>query len=154
MSYARQDCPPAPGPKHPIIRIKSPQDQRMTILGSHIEGYWTHWTGDRSVLCLQNGAACPKDRHNLPRRWKGYLHVIDHFNGRLGFLELTPAAAQHLRDALEDCSFYRGMRFYISRTAGGKMGRLVIRMTTPCPQMQELPPAEPVLETLKRVFGE
>ena len=51
--------------------FKFPKDRVSVCLLGPWYGQWVHWTGRRSIPCLEDD--CPKATHRHPQRWVGYM---------------------------------------------------------------------------------
>lgn len=147
-----EHVPPQPGPRMPIIRIKAGERIGVVILSPSIWGLWTHWAGNHSLPCFAEKSQCEGCKRGLPRRWKGYVHVVVENERRQGFLELTPLSAESLLMQSEKGRPLRGYRFEIKRLAGDK-ARMHVRSTHPDPSPFGLPHHQDPQSTLMRLWG-
>src|SRR5262245_10185185 len=90
----RSGRPERSGPERFVRRLQANESIACVILSERIEDYWTHWDGDTTIPCITPHSSCPGHKRNLPRRYKGYLHVWDSRLRAEQFLELTPVAAE------------------------------------------------------------
>lgn len=150
----RQDRPPAPGPRLPIVRVTDGDTMQVfTVLAREIFGLWTHWTGRTSMPCLNHGVRCHGCESEQPKRWKGYLHVWDHTRKEEGFVELTPAAAAILLDQAGPQVTLRNLRLQLRRTKGGRHGRLNVQVLPSIGNGENLPPEKLPTHTLSLLWG-
>jgi len=138
---SRQDTPPRPGPRYPILRVKATTPTRYVLCGRAIYGLWTHWIKDRSIPCTEPRSRCPGCLSSSPhRRWKGYVHARCMANGEEGFIELTPFGACQLREQAGVSACLRGLQVKLSRGNGVKT-RMKVELVyaLPSSEGQELP---------------
>lgn len=148
----RDDNAPEPGPRVPIIRVAAKETLHCTILSYHIQGYWTHWTGDRSQPHWLEEGQCPGCRAGSPKRWKGYVFCQIHERKTTGFVELTPGAAVTLGEQLETPSLMRGTMVMLSRSQK-RNGRLNVTVLATRAPLDKLAPAIDVEPTLRALWG-
>lgn len=148
MTWNLDNVPPRPGPKLPIVRVETTENQLFLCFSEEMFGVWTHWRNGRSEACHANVEECNGCQEGFPKRWKGYLHVHDFQHERHCFLELTPAGAQLLLAQVPSGKSLRGFRLQLRRTKGGKQGRLKVVLLEPIQSSVELPMALTPLEVL------
>jgi hypothetical protein len=153
MALNRDDRVPLPGPSIPVIRVDESVNKVVTVLGHAIVGFWTHWTGVRTAPCRNHDEKCDGCARQWPKRWKGYLHVLDHVLGRDGFVEVTPVVAELIRSTLADRVDMRGVRMTLRRSPGGKKGRLLVSFLPDWESPATLPPAKDPELVLLRLWG-
>lgn len=130
------DDAPEPGPEKDVVRLTKQQEMRVGILSEGIRGVYVHWNAGRGLRgrsepCLKE--RCTGCRAKLPRRWKGYLYVIDEKGKETFFLEITTEAAKKLRGLFEECETLRGMSVKFSRMNGDKTRMQVEIFPKPIP---------------------
>lgn len=156
-NYHRQSLPPASGPDLLVRRLKAEEKLTFQIIAQAIAGFWVHWSKgeNHSEPCMGPKSICPGCDKDLPKRWKGFLHVGNMHNRRQEFLELTPAPAQMLLDQVGQGEVLRGLRIQCERGKGPK-ARVRVTVLPPldgCPALPvELDPT-PTLEKLWKLSG-
>ena len=150
--FNRSDRPPRSGPEMLIRRLKASQSIHCTVLSQSLWGVWTHWNGARSEPCYAEKKECPGCKRGLPKRWKGYLHVVDNMANSTMFLELTPSAAEKILAVLGEADSLRGNRMKVARLAGDK-ARLVVELMLPFKDVDSLPKSQDPYCTLKKLWG-
>lgn len=150
-----QSIPPLPGPTMRIERIGAGSRWTVCLLGP-LWGVWTHWHGEakRSQGCYGDQSDdCEGCKRGLPRRWKGYLHVIHLEAGEECFVEITPVIAQALACQIPRDIPYRGNRLTIKRGAGLK-ARLEATLLPAERNIELLPASKDPEAILKALWSE
>lgn len=138
--YRTDATPPAPGPRDEIIRLKNANVRRFVILSAEVTGIWSHWDGERSVGCTGTDKDdCEGHRKEWPLRWKGYLHVIDSYTSKPGFLEVTPGCAKALLTFFGTSRSMRGYNLKVWRSSDKKGSRLLCEVGQPVAALEALP---------------
>ncbi len=151
--FARSNVPPRPGPELEIIRVVTAGTFMFRVLSETLWGMWTHWETNHSTPCFLEKAKCYGCTKGLPRRWKGYVHVINALKpNSTGFLELTPFAGQQVLDQCPASVSMRGMRLQVTRTQGGAKGRLRITVLPDLAPGTDLPLEKTPEATLCRLW--
>lgn len=147
--------PPKPGPELPLLRVLEDSVQSFTILSTSVLGIWCHWNvqGKCGMPCTLPVEQCLGHTKGWPLRWKGFLHVGCHTSDRQGFLELTPRGAVQLKNQVADWNALRGWRVQLTRTKGGKKGRLLVVLMGFSPASEKLPDEKSPLITLEELWG-
>lgn len=114
------DCPPKPGPRIEICRLRANQAVELIVYSEKIHGFWTHWLGSCSGPCYKDRKHCPHCKNGMPRRWKGYLFCWHGGMSDSAFVELTPTAAKSIRDITGPVASLRGYRMLVQRGNGNK----------------------------------
>ncbi|SRR5712692_501125 len=150
----RQDSPPKRRkPIRKLVRVLSARPLKVICLSLKIWGFWSHWTGTKSIPCTSERGTCPGHLSGWPLRWKGILHVLAPDAKKGFFIELTPRAADMLGEQVDNMSTLRGLHLTIERSQGGKNGRLSVFVTGKLPDCNNLPAAEDPYETLRVLWG-
>jgi hypothetical protein len=118
--------PPAPGPKQEVIRVTSTEPRTFVIVSTAIWGQWIHWYGSRSHECVSDKKECNGCVRGWPRKWKGYLHVVERAGGPGNFLEITPMFEDIISMQVPRDQSLRGCIMRVSKTKGGAKGRYII----------------------------
>lgn len=125
----RDDVVPRIGPEVPIIRIMGSSPRTYEILSPRIEGFWSHWDGNKTVACVgETPQDCVNCLKRFPLRWKGFLNVWDFSRSCDAFLELTPFAAASIGNQLAKDQSLRGLRISIRRTSDSKRAHLRVEL--------------------------
>lgn len=104
-----------------IHRLRAAERLDCTILSPSVWGVWTHWNGVKSEGCYgEQKNDCDGCKRGLPRRWKGYLHVVSHATRTEFFLELTPLVDDMIKHHAPTGQALRGMMFRFERLKGDK----------------------------------
>lgn len=148
----RDDVVPRIGPEVPILRILGSATRTYEILSPRIQGFWSHWDGQKTVACVgELPEQCVNCLKKFPLRWKGFLNVWDFARSADAFLELTPYAATSIGNQLGKGESLRGMRLNIRRTSDATRAHLRVELLpalgidTGRPQWRE---AEPYVREL------
>lgn len=148
----RQNKAPRPGPELEILRIVDTRIRNFTILAEGVQGIWTHWNGKASEPCYVPVESCDGCKKGTPRRWKGYLHVIDHELRKEGFLEITPTAADTLKHYLPKEVSLRTVRISLCRSSNSPKGRLRCTVNDALQTSEQLPKERDPMETLSKLW--
>ena len=152
VSVVRENVPPNPGPQYPIIRVTKAGTRMFRCQSPQIWGFYCHWTGKDSVPCTGQNQSCNGCVKGLPRRWKGYLHVVDLQSHLEGFLELTPLSATCVNDQTAADFSLRGCRLQVVRGNGGAHSRLRITVLPDLAGGQGLRESKDPIITLGRLW--
>lgn len=117
--YRRDDIPPESGPALKIVRLKACESCNVSLLGSCVVGYWTHW-GTRTLPCTLPREECEGCRRQFPQRWKGYIHCLREDRTEEGFLEVTKITRETILEHVGGEKFLRGSRIKVLRGKGDK----------------------------------
>ena len=116
--------PPAFTRRTELVRVLTKEAQRFCVVSTSPWGKWVHWNGYRSEDCTADHGSCDACEKVQPRRWKGYLHCLRGPNWESVFLELTLELFNMLEQQIPAGEPWRGLYIDVSRTAGGRKGRL------------------------------
>lgn len=138
MSIAFDDNVPGRGPGLWVKRMEGAESKTFVIYSSSIRGIWTHWnaSADRSEPHYEEN--CTPCKHEIPKRWKGYLHCFCPEEKRQLILELTPTAAESLKAQVDDPDQLRGTLMRVKRSAASN-GRLQITILERVQALNTLP---------------
>lgn len=152
-AISRQDDPPPPGPRVEVYKVAPKVGFQGQILSSYFWGVWIHWDGYRSRECLADTSACHGCNLEMPRRWKGYLCVWHAVHKQVGFVELTPAAANQIADLVPGKKM-RGYTLRLKRTGEKCNGRLIVdSVAAPLGPTDKMPEALDPEDTLRKLWG-
>jgi hypothetical protein len=125
VQLSRHSRPPQPGPRMTFHTVTHLDQRAYIVLGRQVFSHHVHWVGNRTVPCLDPVAPCPHCGPNVPRRWKGYLHVLMPNLRPDVFLCLPPGAGFHLlADAPRDYD-WRGKKLLCHRAGKSSTSALV-----------------------------
>lgn len=154
---------PTPGPRIDFWTPLNKMPEPVLILSTRIWAHFIHY--DRRTLpcsletdakgeILRSCEYCSSGE--LPRRWKGYLHVFRQHSATSMFLCLPEGAGNYLQSTYKMDFVYRGLRAYVSRVGGAKNKPLVISIDQHAERQKQLPEEldpGPYLETVFRLRG-
>jgi len=152
-SYRRDNSPPIAGPRLRVIRFKKNERANVSLLGTVIHGFWTHYSA-RTEPCTDPVETCIGCINKWPSRWKGYIHAIREDRAEEGFLEVT---AKNRDDILAYCGraeLMRGQRFLMQRGNGDKTSLRILPVRSWAAENPDVPMAtehDPE-ETLRALF--
>jgi hypothetical protein len=106
-----------------IERLTGGQSRKYVIYSPHLKGFFTHYTGDKTVPCFKDHTKCPGGHKQENRRQYFLLHAWSTEKKRQVFVYLTPLAADQLLNQKPDGCTFRGRWLSLSRTASDQ-GRL------------------------------
>lgn len=135
-------CPTPPSEPRTIVlvRLKAGDSLTCRILSKQIWGIWTHWDGKKSYPCVLGAGACKGCRTQDPKRWKGFLHVLNVANRREMIIEVTAFAFSQFLDQLtKERENLRGLRVLFERAKGSDNGRLRMSLLASETGFLELP---------------
>jgi hypothetical protein len=113
--FARCDEPPNLPRVTPIKKIGDTDSIKVIVLATKLFGVWTHWNGDNTVPCLAHSHPDECPYHQMPKRWKGFLHCWNDYLNTTFFVEVTDLAAQKLTAELPEGRPLRGAKFVLGR---------------------------------------
>lgn len=149
----RRDIPPEAGPDVPVFKISPAIPLQVICLSRSLWGVYVHWDGRRTRECLRDSSECQGCKSGQPQRWKGYLCVLHYTTGKLGFVELTPALANHLLRKIPEGTL-RGWFFRFERSGKSANGRALLTETRPPSPLHENIPEERDPEgILRKLWG-
>ncbi len=117
--------PPQSTKRSKIHRVTTSEAQQFVILSTAIFGQYVHWFGSRTHECTYDKSKCNGCERVWPRKFLGYIDVIDLHNERC-FLEVTLTAANMMIAAATPDEPFRGMQLRIRKTKGGRHGRYIL----------------------------
>jgi len=120
------------------MRVPTSGGIQGIVTSEHVLGRYTHWDAYRTVPCTDND--CTLCREGNPKRWQGYISVMNQLNQRQVVLQVTPLAAQALAEAKLQYGKLRGLLALFSRIAKRPNARIHVE-TRQLPQpILDLPP--------------
>lgn len=126
--------PPKPGPTMLLVQLGAGESIDCVILSRSIFGFATHWDDragkkGRSEECtMSTEGECTGCDRELPRRWKGFLHVFCFARKADVFLEITPAVAESIQQQAEHGSALHGQRLILRRGDKGPKTRIRVEL--------------------------
>ena len=120
MELDKSGSPGKTGPEIWVRRLVAGEEIDIAICSPAPWPIWTHWCGNHSEPCYTPHEQCPGHRRGYPRRWKGYLAIVNHTARRLEFLEITAKAADSLKELAGEGNSLRGLRVKARRGKGDK----------------------------------
>ncbi len=135
-----------------VERLKGEDQQSFVIASKKLYGFYSHWTGKRSVPCWENHALCEGGHSDENLRENFLLQAWSLKKNRMVFLYLTPEAARQLEDQIQPGTPYLGLPVIVTRTKANN-GRLHIRVseftTSQKLSTREVDPFESVMNFLR-----
>jgi len=149
----RDDSAPPRGPSLRIFRLKANDHRTVSIFGTHIHGFWTHWSGSASEPCTEPKTECIGCQREWPLRWKAYIHCHVQELQEEGFLEMTPVVKDQLLLEVGGEKELRGSRITIQRGKGDK-ARMQVRLISRWQSLTSaaMPPELDPEDTLVRLW--
>lgn len=153
----RTNVPPprAVAPTVPLRILTIRERATFTVLSSALVGTELHWVEGRSRPCPGAIARCALCRDGYTRRWKGYLHALEH---RMGgrpvqvIVQLTTWSVDHCPGLVKWVAGLRGGKLDLWREGETKQGRLEARFQPAETPQGDLPVEVDVAAVLKHVF--
>jgi len=134
---------PAP-PKHQvrcqIVRVDWIEPRTFTCVSPVPWAKWVHFVGKRSEECMYPDN-CPTCNIPVEQKWLFWIQVLDVMGKEQCFLELTRTAYEIFKHQLHHGKDWRGMRFQINKSKGGKKGRFKINVLEHRIDPRDLPPS-------------
>lgn len=151
---AIENTPPTSGPEIYIYRLGAAESLTFHVFSRALFGIWVHWDryNKRSTPHYSDTARCDSCQRELPKRWKGFLHVWCVEKKQQLFLELTPSSANALQSQLASGETLRGKGVFVQRTKG-KNGRLLIRVLPGSIDPQTMPEELDPLRSIMALWG-
>ncbi len=151
--YRRDDSPPIAGPRLRVIRFKANEQSNVSLLGTKIHGFWTHFAA-RTEPCTEPKDLCHGCQQKWPLRWKGYVHAIREDRQEEGFLELTGKNRETLLHHFGRQELLRGQRLLVRRGKGDKTELRMLPVRSWLAEFQEvaMPDEMDPEETLRALF--
>lgn len=147
-----QALPPEGKPTLHLKRLKAGEEVVCHVCSKAVWGLNTHWAGNHSIPCFKDKKKCDGCKKGLPRRWKGFLHIITCADRRQFLVELTSQATVLFHDQIPDKCDIRGLRIRLYRGRGGDNSRLRCELYGDKSITLRLPdPADP-LPTLQKIW--
>lgn len=138
------------GMRYQILRVP-PKGLSGPIITSHDPiGLHTHWTGGRTVPCVQDN--CKHCEENCSRRWYGYVMIYAQKSDRQFLFEYTAACAHTIVEYFNSHRTLRGARIDAVRQQGRPNGRVVLYLRPPVAEMERLPAAPNRVSLLSQMW--
>lgn len=148
---------PATGPQIIIKTLRSGESVEGYLLTENGTSFEVHWNSNkgkkgRSERCLGEEQECPGCFAGLPKRWKGYLPIVDAKNRSTIILELTPGTALSLNDLIGGYENRIGLFLRFSRQPGGDRTRIRVQLLNQFPVSAKMPEPPNVQEALEKLW--
>jgi hypothetical protein len=154
VDFVRGAAPPPPSKRMDVFRVTTSESAQFTCASESILGVEIHWYGRRSHECTQTAnGQCKGCAENWPKKWKGYLHVVDPLKRHEGFLEITATCWALFQSQLPPTSSLRGIRFRLSKTKGGAKGRYLVTVLESRECSESLPEERDALPVLRLLWN-
>lgn len=127
---------------HWVERVRPGARLHLIILSEALWGLEAHWTGNRTIECSGKANGCRGCAMELPKRWKGGMHVWDLTRKESYFVELTPAAARKLMATAAKDEPLRGLKIDLFRSGQAINGRLLVEVIGGRVSTKSLPPEQ------------
>jgi hypothetical protein len=114
-TVAFDDAIPAAGPELFIKRLAANESRQFCVLGTKIRGIWVHWNPRSDKSEPHYEGECASCAAQMPKRWKGFLHVYEETLSQEMFLELTPTSAAALMERIDSPDQLRGAVITVQR---------------------------------------
>ena len=150
--FAREDAPPKRLRVPPIIRVDANDRGAFAICSVRPQGYWNHWDDGRTYPCIAGKKLCKRCLKEVPRRWTGYLYVVNADGTGGSFLEITTLGLEDLDTLYGKGESLRGFIIHVERSKKTKRSPLRFDKLGAVPLHQVLPIERDVLPTLQRVW--
>jgi hypothetical protein len=121
-----------------FLVVKHTTEEGYIVLSRKVSSAVIHWVCRRSVPCVrtyddfgrpvEDGKVCPNCNPETPRRWQGYLHVMNKTGSIEYFLCLPPGAGWELLTNLPPDYDLRGKRLYARREGTAQTCPLLLRL--------------------------
>jgi len=144
--------PPAHRARVQIVRVDWTEPREFTCISEVPWTKFVHYIGGRSEECLHphDCAAC-----NIPvnKKWQMWLQVLNHTGKEMCYLEMTETAYDLMKFQLHHGKNWRGLRFRVCKTKGGKKGRFRIEVLERRIESRDLPPSVAPIGILKFLWN-
>ena len=148
----RFDEPPRFEKVIPLLKIKAHDHATVVLVSSKPQGFYGHWNKGKTQLCTAHKGECQYCEEELPRRWNGFLHVLDANYRASSFLEVTLLGRDTLKDLLAEQESWVGRLVHVSRSKNNVKSPLVFSFVSSGTPGKKLPKEADVFPTLKRVW--
>lgn len=146
-------APPLPRKPVPaLVRLEGTDDFDGVILSDKVEWLGCHWDGRRSLPHFLDVEKCEGCKTELPKHFKGFLHVIFSHMPKPAFLELSHLAGQNFAFKHRDTETARGCKFRARRERKHKKSPVLITHTGDSFQVSQLPRAGSAIRTMCRIW--
>jgi hypothetical protein len=110
-----------------VERLKGGEEKKLVITGKRVYGFFTHWTGTRTVPCWENHDLCEGGHTENTLRENYFLQCWSLNSNKGVFLYLTPEAERMFTAQIESGKTILGLTLRVRRT-GAKNGRLIVEL--------------------------
>lgn len=110
-----------------VERLKGGDNQSFIVVSNKVYGFYTHWTGAKTVPCWENHDLCEGGHTENTLRENYFLQCWSLKSNKAVFLYLTPEARNQFFAQTNAGKGYVGIKLNVRRT-GAKNGRLIIEV--------------------------
>lgn len=110
-----------------VERLKGGDTQKFIVVSNQLYGFYTHWTGAKTVPCWENHELCEGGHTENTLRENYFLQCWSCKSNKAVFLYLTPEARNQFFAQTDAKKGYQGITIVVRRT-GAKNGRLMIEL--------------------------
>lgn len=110
-----------------VERLKGGEEGKYVICSNKMYGFYTHWTGQRTVPCWENHDNCEGGHDDNSLRENYFLQCWSTKKNKQVFLYLTPEARNQFFAQVEGGKSFQGLTIIVRRT-GAKNGRLLVEL--------------------------
>lgn len=135
-----------------VYRMPAAETKTFTAWGDQIKGFDVHWLGDRTAMHFDPAEECEHCLKNLPKKWKGYLHVYCSELHQEVFLEFTARSAESFKMQVSNPEHLRGCVFQLKR-GKTKNARMDVRILTPVAVDVVLPSGKDPRRHILKLYG-
>ena len=139
------------GLSYPLHRVKGGGKLRCTILSDEMLACPTHYVSNKTLQCM--GEDCPRCKHNVEKRWHGWVAGHQWDTGKTKIVELTHRAAISVQRWRKEFGILRGATLELVRPAKKHNGRLFASLTPRSLPLESLPACPNVRACLYRLWG-
>jgi hypothetical protein len=135
-----------------VERLKGGEESKLVVCSNKVYGFYTHWTGSRTVPCWENHDLCEGGHTENSLRENYFVQCWSQKKNKQVFLYLTPEARNQFFAQMEGNKSFLGQTIVVRRT-GAKNGRLLVELAQYAEpkliRVKELDPYLSVLTFLK-----
>jgi hypothetical protein len=111
-----------------VERLKGGEEGKYVVTGHRVYGFYTHWTGQRTVPCWENHDLCEGGHSENTLRENYFLQCWSLKKNKGVFLYFTPEARNQFFAQVEGSKSFQGVTLIVKRT-GAKNGRLNVELS-------------------------
>lgn len=110
-----------------VDKLKGGEEGKYLICSNKVYGFFSHWTGQRTVPCWENHDLCEGGHNENTLRENYFLQCWSMQKNKGVFLYLTPEARNQFYAQVETTKSFNGLTIVVKRT-GAKNGRLNVEL--------------------------